>query len=252
MDIAINETLGYVLRKEKIFNLITIKKISRFLDIGCGVGHFMHELLDKNLRGDGMDISAESLTIASQVLVHHKDVHFYTSLDEIPWSLYSHVFMLEVMEHIKNDAELLAHLKERISRETLLIISVPANQSYYGHHDVLSGHYRRYDYDTLKKLICDAGFAVKKIAGYGPYILPFREPYLHWKAKNKLLKKNEPAFTEGSSCSGLYLLNRERFLLDKIMLNSLITRLVAFPFTMLPDTITAKKYCLGYVVIASS
>jgi SAM-dependent methyltransferase len=249
MDVRINETLGYILRKEKIFSLIKACSIKQFMDIGCGVGHFMHELLESGAHGDGMDISTESLEVARQVLSRYSDVHLYNSWNGIPWDSYSHIFLLEVLEHTEDDRELLVRIKQKMHQQAMLILSVPANQRYYGQHDVMCGHVRRYDYQYLKELLEKAGFQIIKISGYGPYILPLREPYLHWKAKRNLRRNHTSPSTDGTSLSGLYLIDHHKTLFDKTILSPVVAKVLAFPFNLMPEWLISKQHCLGFIAM---
>jgi SAM-dependent methyltransferase len=250
MDVRINETLGYILRKEKIFSLIKPSSIKQFIDIGCGVGYFMQELLKAGAHGDGMDISAESLEVARQVLAPYSNVHLYNSWDGMPWDSYTHIFLLEVLEHTEDDRELLVRLKQKMHQKAMLILSVPANQRYYGQHDVLCGHVRRYDYQYLKELLEKTGFQIMKISGYGPYILPLREPYLHWKARRNLRHDHSLKSKNGTSLSGLYLIDQNKTLFDRTILSPVVAKILAFPFNRMPKRWISKQYCLGFIALA--
>ena len=73
--------------------------------------------------------------------------------------------MFDVLEHIEDDADFLAKLKQRASHNHALLLSVPACPFLFGDHDKLLSHHRRY----LKKMLSDC--LVR--AGYEPVVISY-------------------------------------------------------------------------------
>ncbi|HVK96859.1 MAG TPA: methyltransferase domain-containing protein, partial [Flavisolibacter sp.] len=63
------------------------------------------------------------------------------------------VLLMDVLEHIEMPANLLRELNKIIKKETVYFITVPAFQSLFTEHDVLLGHYRRYNFHQLEQLL---------------------------------------------------------------------------------------------------
>ena len=83
--------------------------------------------------------------------------------DYSPSRQYDLVLMLDVLEHIEDDAAALGSLRQLLKPGGQAILTVPALQSLWSVHDVINLHYRRYDKGGLKHLIEDSGFAVRDL-----------------------------------------------------------------------------------------
>jgi hypothetical protein len=55
------------------------------------------------------------------------------------------VTMTDVLEHVRDDRSLLADVVQACPSGTWFILTVPADMSLWSDHDVVLGHYRRYD-----------------------------------------------------------------------------------------------------------
>ena len=76
---------------------------------------------------------------------------------------YDLVLMLDVLEHIEDDAAALASLQQLLKPGGQAILTVPALQSLWSVHDTINQHYRRYDKTGLKRLLEVSGFAVRNL-----------------------------------------------------------------------------------------
>ncbi|MFZ3043631.1 MAG: class I SAM-dependent methyltransferase [Minisyncoccia bacterium] len=73
------------------------------------------------------------------------------------------VIYVNVLEHIKNDAQELRHAHEALKEGGMLCLFVPALQWLYGEHDRSVGHQQRYYKKQLKSLLEESGFEVVRI-----------------------------------------------------------------------------------------
>ncbi|MFH1088295.1 MAG: GtrA family protein [Patescibacteria group bacterium] len=64
----------------------------------------------------------------------------------------------DVLEHIKNDNQVLKEWGRVLSDKGLIYLTVPAHQWLFGPHDRAMGHYRRYSMRQLGKLLSQNGF----------------------------------------------------------------------------------------------
>jgi len=83
--------------------------------------------------------------------------------DYAPLRLYDLVLMLDVLEHLEDDAVALQSLRHLLKPGAYAIITVPALQSLWSVHDVINRHYRRYTKRGLKLLLEDSGFTVRDL-----------------------------------------------------------------------------------------
>jgi SAM-dependent methyltransferase len=70
------------------------------------------------------------------------------------------IVMINVLEHLLDDAGTLTSLSRHLAPHGKLIIYVPALNSLYGAWDDRVGHYRRYSKRQLEHVMRDAGLAV--------------------------------------------------------------------------------------------
>lgn len=74
---------------------------------------------------------------------------------------------LDVLEHVKNDKSAIEEIGRILQKKGYLIITVPHRMKYYTPQDKLIGHYRRYEIEPLKKLICS--YNMKHLGTFGVY-----------------------------------------------------------------------------------
>ena len=73
------------------------------------------------------------------------------------------IVLINVLEHIDDDAAMLAHLHALLAPGGALLLFVPALQWLFGSLDTLVGHRRRYVKPKLRALIEAAGFDVRDL-----------------------------------------------------------------------------------------
>ncbi len=73
----------------------------------------------------------------------------------------SSVGLFDVLEHIDDDMDFLAHLKSLMKVDARIYISVPAFQTLWSAEDVNAGHFRRYSKKSLANCLKRAGFTVE-------------------------------------------------------------------------------------------
>ena len=82
------------------------------------------------------------------------------------------VVMLDVLEHIDDDAAALARLCDRMPRGGAIAITVPAMQWAFSSWDVELGHHRRYSRRRLRDDLTAAGFEVRSVSYLFPELFP--------------------------------------------------------------------------------
>ncbi|MBA7651029.1 Ubiquinone biosynthesis O-methyltransferase [subsurface metagenome] len=150
---------------------------SKILDIGCGKGR-MAKLLDGELYG--VDISSTFVDVA---LKHgYADAKVCdVSSEEIPFadSFFDAAICLDILEHLVDPIHALAEINRVLKPEGLLGITTP-NIAFVisrlalllGHHTdtweiaIPPPHLRYYTFNSLGKLLKQAGFGTVRIGGY--------------------------------------------------------------------------------------
>ncbi len=133
------------------------------LDIGCGSGVTMEHLSAAGaVAVSGIEIDPLALRPDSPIndRIVLGDI-FDLEIDET----YDIVVMLDVLEHIEADTSALRKVAACMSRDGLLILTVPAYGWLWSSHDVTNAHFRRYSAKQLRGRLESSGFKVDQI-GY--------------------------------------------------------------------------------------
>ena len=73
------------------------------------------------------------------------------------------VVALDVLEHFEDDGAFVLKLAGHLKRGGKAVLKVPAQSRLYGEIDRVSGHYRRYDEEDLRRLVEARGFRTVRI-----------------------------------------------------------------------------------------
>jgi len=94
---------------------------------------------------------------------------------ETPSGEFDVILMLDVLEHIADDAGFLAEtVARRLAGSGILLCSVPAHSWLFSAHDRQLGHYRRYAPRQARCLLRGAGLKPMLEGGLFPSLLPIR------------------------------------------------------------------------------
>jgi SAM-dependent methyltransferase len=141
------------------------------LDYGCGTGGFLFQL-NSRLKFKsciGMDASKQAILYAKQY------GSYYCHLEPGDFSLLENkdlIFLMDVMEHIDDDALFLQNVIESMKIGAYLLISVPAHPFLFSSWDVALNHHRRYTKKGLFKLISREGGIISQMTYYLSYLVP--------------------------------------------------------------------------------
>lgn len=82
------------------------------------------------------------------------------------------VGLFDVLEHIEDEADFLASIRQLLKPGGRIYLTVPAFQMLWSNEDTLAGHFRRYTRASLTRVLQAAGFQVE-FATYFFCVLPF-------------------------------------------------------------------------------
>ena len=145
----------------------------RGLDVGCGAGSVIRTLrrARPDLALDGADLSLAALGLAAQALPGVRLMQMDAA--EAPLTAaYDVVGLFDVLEHIDDDAAVLAGARRMLVPGGRLILTVPRHPFLWSHLDALVNHRRRYRAADLVAKVRAAGFEVGAVVGYGALLLP--------------------------------------------------------------------------------
>jgi SAM-dependent methyltransferase len=142
----------------------------RVLELGCGSGNVLdalrefgevvgmetHPALAAAARAAGLDVRAGTLPGDEVVPRAWADV----------------VLLLDVIEHVDDDAAALQAARVALAPAGHLVVTVPAYPWLWSRHDVRLGHRRRYTARTLRRAVESAGFRVERVTYFNTLLFP--------------------------------------------------------------------------------
>ena len=169
-------------RRDVLFQLLKTSKIEfpvkRIVDIGGGDAFIINEIYKQNLAESYFTIdTAYSPEIISQLQTNYgaRPIHYVQNISDylanFPAEENVLFLCMDVLEHLKNEDEILQHLT---SNNNHFLFAVPAFQSVFSNHDVLLGHYRRYTLQQLEKVLVHHHFQIEDKGYYFTSLLLVR------------------------------------------------------------------------------
>jgi 2-polyprenyl-3-methyl-5-hydroxy-6-metoxy-1,4-benzoquinol methylase len=154
----------------------TIKRaqtpLRRGLEIGCGHG-VARDMLERDLgiAVDGCDLNRTALEMAKP---SRGKLFVYNIFDEAPSLLgrYDVIFLLDVIEHIDDDAAFVVAALRHLRPGGLVVVNVPASVLFFSDYDRAAGHVRRYTAASLAKLLKRCGVETEAIHQWGLLMVP--------------------------------------------------------------------------------
>ena len=185
-----------------LLSRISFPKDFSIVDFGCGDGyslrHIAHAIHSENCLGIDVSLSEKHISVINDAFKREK-IKGQVSKDlseAYRFSLVNKVGLvsfMDVLEHIMDDRSFLKESLSRcrLSRRSVVFITVPAFQSLFSSHDRYLGHCRRYSADMLTSLVLDAGLAISECGYMFSSLLVPR--YLQCIKERLLKKENEEA-----------------------------------------------------------
>lgn len=148
-------------------------KAQNLMEIGCGTG-FVLSGIQKSLPGlelCGSEIFSAGLTFAAQRLPGVE--LFQMDARRIPFKEeFDVVGAFDVLEHIKEDEDVLKQMHQATRSGGGILITVPHHPSLWSASDDFARHARRYTARELSDKVTKAGFDVLRITAFVSFLLP--------------------------------------------------------------------------------
>jgi SAM-dependent methyltransferase len=149
--------------KAWILELLRPYARGRMLEVGAGRGTFSRELRDLGQSLTAVEPSARLIpALQQQVDGLSRVLVMCGVLSEIADNEFDCAVMLNVLEHIDDDAAVVADVFKRLAPGGTFCVWVPAFSGLYGEFDRLVGHCRRYRKRDLEDLLTSKGFAIQE------------------------------------------------------------------------------------------
>lgn len=204
----------------------------RLIDLGGGCGGWLRYLFDRGrgpfLRTVLADSSPRALEIASGVLPPATEKIRVDLMDlqmEGGWHV---AFLLDVIEHLPDDAEALRQAAGILAPKGFLFITVPAFPLFWGVNDELACHLRRYRRKDLVRLAHESGLVLRDSRYFMFFLSPLYFMSRLWAGRRAVLGgEREQAFRKMHQTPPTWL----NYLLAKVFSwESLIGHQLRFPW----------------------
>jgi hypothetical protein len=140
----------------------------KVLDVGAGSGLFSRYLLDQTPCREAVCIDP-NYPAETQDWQGGKPIRFVRQADKFDGHV---VLMMDVLEHVADDAGLLRTYAAHAPRGARVLITVPAMPWMWSGHDVFMDHHRRYTVASMAKVIDVAGLKTLSVCYFFGLILP--------------------------------------------------------------------------------
>ena len=144
-----------------------------FFEVGCGTGFVLAGIRESfpRTRLAGSEIFADGLTIAKTRL---PNVELYQmDARAIPFECeFDVVGAFDVLEHVIEDANVLAQMFKAAQRGGGLLVTVPQHPFLWSASDQYARHQRRYNCSELRRKVESAGFQIQRITSFNSLLLP--------------------------------------------------------------------------------
>ncbi len=129
-----------------------------FLEAGCGTGALAAHLAAKGWSGTALDSSPAAIAMAKLELARFPSVKVVEGdLNSLHERRFGCAFVMDVLEHVRDDEAMLAALASRLAEGGFLVLLVPVNPEEWAADDVIYGHFRRYGWQEVEARLGRAG-----------------------------------------------------------------------------------------------
>ena len=144
---------------------------TEILDAGSGTGGNL-AMLSRFGKVHAMELDAGARALANARGIVTVEEGKLPAPIPFPGQQFDLVVMMDVLEHIDEDAQTLAALHARLKPGGRLLLTVPAFAFLWSDHDVLHHHKRRYQMKGLKTLVENTGFKVERTSHINFWLFP--------------------------------------------------------------------------------
>lgn len=149
-----------------IFGLSAGFRNPRFLEIGCGTGEFIRELVaDPNLAITGSEIYLKGLLYAKRKLPTVNFIQYDAAHGVLPQT-FDMIAAFDVIEHIEDDVAAISNISRMLVPGGYFIVTVPQHMFLWSKLDEIVMHKRRYARRELLEKLYAQDFEVKKVTSF--------------------------------------------------------------------------------------
>ncbi len=145
----------------------------KILDVGSGSGMLVGELQKEGVGAYGIDSSTEAIEFGTKEGILNLSV--MPSTNKLPFTdnYFDGVLAMDVLEHLRDEREVLTEIKRVVKKDGYLFVTVPAYMFLWGKQDEVSHHFRRYTMGRIIELFrADGNFEIVKRSYFNTFLFP--------------------------------------------------------------------------------
>lgn len=156
---------------DKVIRQLNLPLNAKILEAGCGTGGNL-QMLARHGQVEAMELEETARIFANQRQV--TTVKAGSLPDKIPFDYekYDLIVAFDVIEHIDDDLAALDALRSHLKCGGWLVLTVPAFQFLWSHHDDINHHRRRYHLKGLQQVARKADFAIHYSSYFNTFLFP--------------------------------------------------------------------------------
>ena len=166
----------YRAKAAAVLRTLSNQPINEILDVGAGSGFFSRFLLlhTTATRAVCVDTAYET---ERELLCGGKPIAFRRGIGNCDADV---VLLMDVLEHVDDEAALLRPYIEAVAPDTRFIVTVPAFQFLWSSHDVFLEHRRRYTIKQLATAVERCGLTLETCHYYFAVVFPLAAAVRLW------------------------------------------------------------------------
>lgn len=184
IDVASRERALDHLKRHRVANDATI------MEVGVSGGHLLRDLGTQFPHATlvGTDYTLGTLLALAPRVPGIPLIRMDLTRSPLPDAVVDAIVLLNVLEHIDDDAAAIRHCFRMVKPGGLVVIEVPAGPGLFDDYDRELMHFRRYSAGELRRKVEAAGFVIAEQSFIGCFIYP-----AFWASKKWSRSKRKPA-----------------------------------------------------------
>jgi SAM-dependent methyltransferase len=144
------------------------------MEVGCSAGHLLADMRRSlpNATLTGGDYTLGTLVKLGEKMPGIPLVRFNLAASPLPSNSYDAMVLLNVLEHIEDDAAATSHIARMLKPGGVAVIEVPAGPELFDDYDRQLQHFRRYTLQGICGVVEQAGLVVERRNYLGALIYP--------------------------------------------------------------------------------
>ena len=152
--------------KKVVYEHLAATGKTKFLEIGCGTGSFIRQLVDnEKLLITGSEIYLKGLLYAKENVPNVDFIQLDVTQGSID-EKFDIIAAFDVIEHVENDVAAISNINQMLNKGGVLVISVPQHMYLWSSLDEIVKHKRRYSRRELVSKLTQNGFNISLVTSF--------------------------------------------------------------------------------------